>query len=81
MDLCEFKANLVYRASSRTARATQGNPVLKSQKRKQQTNKTTKARHVVLEFFERNIKKLKVEIHFNTRFYFYQTLPKSGILA
>ena len=25
-DLCEFKASLVYRASFRTARATQGNP-------------------------------------------------------
>ena len=29
MDLCEFEAILVYRASSRTARATQRNPVLK----------------------------------------------------
>ena len=31
-DLCEFKASLVYRASSRTARATQRNPVLKKKK-------------------------------------------------
>ena len=28
MELCEFKASLVYRASSRTARTTQRNPVL-----------------------------------------------------
>jgi hypothetical protein len=34
----EFKASLVYKVSSRTARATQRNPVLKKQK---QTNKKT----------------------------------------
>jgi hypothetical protein len=28
-DLCDFEASLVYRVSSRTARATQRNPVLK----------------------------------------------------
>jgi hypothetical protein len=28
--LCEFEASLVYRVSSRTARATQRNPVLKT---------------------------------------------------
>ena len=33
-DLCEFEASLVYRASSRTARATQRNPVLKINKTK-----------------------------------------------
>ena len=32
VDLSEFKVNLVYRASSRTATATQRNPVLKNQK-------------------------------------------------
>lgn len=31
MDLCEFQANLVYRASSRAARATQRKLVLKKQ--------------------------------------------------
>jgi hypothetical protein len=35
VDLCEFKANLVYRASFRTARATQRNPVWETNK---QTN-------------------------------------------
>ena len=30
-DLCEFKTNLVYRVNSRTAKATQRNPVLKNQ--------------------------------------------------
>jgi hypothetical protein len=42
----EFEASLVYRVSSRTARATQRNPVLKNQrknknKNKKQTNNTT----------------------------------------
>lgn len=35
-----FKASLVYRVSSRTAKAIQKNPVLKNQKK--QTNKTQK---------------------------------------
>jgi hypothetical protein len=34
----KFKVSLIYRASSRTARATQGNPVSKKKKKK-------KARH------------------------------------
>uniref|UniRef100_A0A8C2QCX8 Mannosyltransferase n=1 Tax=Cricetulus griseus TaxID=10029 RepID=A0A8C2QCX8_CRIGR len=33
-DLCEFEGNLVSRASSKTAKATQRNPVLKNQKKK-----------------------------------------------
>ena len=33
-DLCEFEASLVYRASSRTVRATQKNPFSKNQKKK-----------------------------------------------
>jgi hypothetical protein len=36
-DLCEFKASLVYRASTRTAGATQRTPALEKQ-----TNKQTK---------------------------------------
>jgi hypothetical protein len=32
--ISKFQASLVYRASYRTARATQGNPVSKEQKRK-----------------------------------------------
>jgi hypothetical protein len=36
--ISEFEASLVYRVSSRTARTTQRNPVLKKQKQKQ--NKT-----------------------------------------
>jgi hypothetical protein len=34
VDLCELKASLVYRVSSRTARATQKNPVSKKTKNK-----------------------------------------------
>jgi hypothetical protein len=37
--ISEFKARLVYRVSSRTARATQRNPVLKKQKTKKQNKK------------------------------------------
>jgi hypothetical protein len=37
--ISEFKASLVYRVSSRTARATQRNPVSKKQKTKQKTKK------------------------------------------
>jgi hypothetical protein len=33
VDLCGFEASLVYRASSRTARATQRNPLLKKKER------------------------------------------------
>jgi hypothetical protein len=34
--ISEFEASLVYRVSSRIARATQRNPVLKKKKRKEQ---------------------------------------------
>jgi hypothetical protein len=34
-DLCEFEASLVYRVSFRTVMATQRNPVLKKQKKKE----------------------------------------------
>jgi hypothetical protein len=33
-DLCEFQVSLVYRVSYRTVRATQRNPILKSQKKR-----------------------------------------------
>jgi hypothetical protein len=36
--ISEFEARLVYRVSSRTARATQRNPVLKKQKQNQNNN-------------------------------------------
>lgn len=37
-DLCEFQASLVYRVSSRTARATQRNPVLKNKRESEHTD-------------------------------------------
>jgi hypothetical protein len=40
--ISEFEASLVYRVSSRTARATQRNPVSKNQKKKTKQNKTKK---------------------------------------
>jgi hypothetical protein len=43
--ISEFKASLVYRVSSRTARAIQRNPVSKTQKkRKKERKKTEEAR-------------------------------------
>ena len=43
--ISEFKASLVYRVSSRTARATQRNPVLKKTNPKQ--NKTNKQKRIL----------------------------------
>ena len=40
MELCEFKGSLVYRVSSRTAKATQRNLVLKNQLVNYLTKKT-----------------------------------------
>jgi hypothetical protein len=45
--ISEFEASLVYKVSSRTARATQRNPILKKNQqktKKQKTNKTKKER-------------------------------------
>jgi hypothetical protein len=38
----EFEASLVYRVSSRTARATQRNPVSKNQKKKEEKKRKEK---------------------------------------
>jgi hypothetical protein len=40
--ISEFEASLVYRVSSRTAKATQRNPVLIKQTNKQKTKQTNK---------------------------------------
>jgi hypothetical protein len=48
MDLCEFEVSLFYRASSRTARATQKNPVLKQTKPNQKENKSKSKAYGVL---------------------------------
>jgi hypothetical protein len=42
VELCEFKASLVYRVSSRTAKATQRNPFLKNKTKQQKQQKTPK---------------------------------------
>jgi hypothetical protein len=47
--ISEFEANLFYRVSSRTARATQRNPVLKTKKKKEKKRK--KERYRVLHPF------------------------------
>jgi hypothetical protein len=56
----EFEASLVYKVSSRTARATQRNPVLKNQK---QTNK-------------QNNNNKKVGIEKKLKLHRYTTTPK-----
>jgi hypothetical protein len=45
--ISEFEAGLVYRVSSRTARATQRNPVSKKQKRKKEKKKTSTSQDLV----------------------------------
>jgi hypothetical protein len=45
--ISEFKASLVYKMSSRTARATQRNPVSKNK----QTNKTNQNFEEVIEYY------------------------------
>jgi hypothetical protein len=42
VDLCELEASLVYRVSSRVARATHRNPVLKNKAQNKQTNNNKK---------------------------------------
>ena len=46
--ISEFKANLIYRASSKTAKATQRNPVLKKQKQKDGAPLCTSDSHAYL---------------------------------
>jgi hypothetical protein len=43
--ISEFEASLVYRVSSRTARATQRNPVSKKKKKKKNKNKKKKKKY------------------------------------
>jgi hypothetical protein len=38
-NLCEFEASLIYRVSSRTTRATQRNPVQKTERKKEKKKK------------------------------------------
>jgi hypothetical protein len=47
----EFEASLVYRVSSRTARATQRNPVLKNKQTNKQTNKQKPMFYLTMELF------------------------------
>jgi hypothetical protein len=51
--ISEFKDSLVYRVSSRTARAIQRNPVLKDQKKRKNKNKK-KIFHILLNRTEEN---------------------------
>jgi hypothetical protein len=49
--ISEFEASLVYRVSSRTARATQRNPVSKNKTNKQKTNKKQQKKNVTWQKF------------------------------
>ena len=57
-DLCEFKASLFYTESSRTARATQSNPVSK----KKNKNKTRAKIHFFIKKTIRTLYKLGYEV-------------------
>jgi hypothetical protein len=48
--ISEFEGSLVYRVSSRTARATQRNPVSKKQKTNKQTNKQNRRSYILSQF-------------------------------
>jgi hypothetical protein len=57
--ISEFEASLVYKVSSRTARAIQRNPVLKNKQTNKQTNKNktkTKILNILLLFKNKLIK-------------------------
>jgi hypothetical protein len=63
--ISEFEAGLVYRVSSRTARAIQSNPVSKKQKQKQkqkQSKKQTKTKNKKQKTLgnEKNIKEIDI---------------------
>jgi hypothetical protein len=45
--ISEFEASLVYRVSSRTARATQRNPVLKNEKKKKKKERKNERKCVI----------------------------------
>jgi hypothetical protein len=51
--ISEFKASLVYRVSSRTARATQRNPVSKKKKKKKKVRQDYFEFKVCLDYIER----------------------------
>jgi hypothetical protein len=53
--ISEFEASLVYRVSSRTARATQRNPVSKNKQTNKQKNKTTQKKTLQLIITEVNL--------------------------
>jgi hypothetical protein len=51
VDLCEFKAGLVYRISSRTARDTQKDPVSKKKKKEKEKEKKKERKKVFSLYF------------------------------
>jgi hypothetical protein len=58
--ISEFEASLVYTVSSRTAKATQRNPVSKNKNKKTKTKKTTKNKQT-----NKQTKKKKKTSHLN----------------
>jgi hypothetical protein len=55
--ISEFGTNLVYRVSSRTARATQRNPVSKKQKQKQKQKKKNRSPSVHIYYTDQDLQK------------------------
>ena len=59
--ISEFKASLVYRMSSRTARATQRTPVSKNQKERKKKKKKKKKEKVVIVSTKSTIENSKIQ--------------------
>jgi hypothetical protein len=87
--ISEFKASLVYRVSSRTARATQRNPVSKGQKRKTQKKEKRKERkkgrkegrkEICFCFLKRCISMFTCETKDKSNDTWCVNLPNSGII-
>jgi hypothetical protein len=53
--ISEFEASLVYKVSSRTARATQRNPVSKKKKKNQQQQQQQKVYYIIREGSRRDL--------------------------
>jgi hypothetical protein len=65
--ISEFKASLVYNVSSRTARATQRNPVSKNRNRNKNKNKNKKRKY---KKFCRECLKINIFVTINSNDYF-----------
>jgi hypothetical protein len=76
--ISEFKASLVYRVSSRTKRATQRNPVLKTKTKTKTTNQTKELSSQREQLFSDNI--TPGDTHFSQKPWWYSSMRTSHSL-